>query len=93
MGGTLGVTLMGVIVNQSLPRAARTTGLTIHQLHGAIRVALASSLESAFLAATIISALVLPIVLVGVRDVRLRRGFEDAEPVVSAAATPPARAE
>jgi len=48
----------------------------------------------AFFAGLCVSALVLPIVLVGVRDVRLRRGFEDVIVEIAApAAAPPTRAD
>ncbi len=41
-----------------------------------------------------VSALVLPIVLAWVKDVRLRRGFEDVtEEIAAPAAAPPTRAE
>jgi EmrB/QacA subfamily drug resistance transporter len=95
MGGTLGVTLMGVIVNQRLPAGARASGVALHRLHGPLRVALAHALRPAFFAAMIVSALVLPIVLIGVKEVRLRRGFEDAagEPLAAAAGAPPSRGE
>jgi predicted MFS family arabinose efflux permease len=94
MGGTLGVTLMGVIVNQGLPSQAAGGGLTLHRLHGVVRLSLAHALRPAFFAGMCVSALVLPIVLVGVRDVRLLRGFEDVtEEVAGPAAAPPSRAE
>ena len=100
MGATLGVTLMGVIVNQGLPRGVSTKGVTVHRLHGTLRVGLAHALRPAFFAGMVVSALVLPIVLVGIRDVRLRHGFEDvvvgdesSPQPATAAAAPPARAE
>jgi EmrB/QacA subfamily drug resistance transporter len=94
IGGTLGVTIMGVIVNQGLPARASGNGFVVHRLQGAARVALAHALKPAFLAATCIAALVLPIVLAGVRDVRLRRGFDDVtEEIAGPAAAPPTRAE
>jgi EmrB/QacA subfamily drug resistance transporter len=94
IGGTLGVTLMGVIVNQGLPKGVAGNGVVLHRLHGALRVGLAHALRPAFFAGMCVSALVLPIVLVGVRDVRLRRGFDDVvEEVAGPAAAPPAKAE
>jgi hypothetical protein len=86
---------MGVIVNQGLPQRSPAAGLALHRLHGATRVALAHALRPAFFAATCVSALVLPIVLAGVREVRLRRGFEEdiVEEISGPAAAPPARAE
>ena len=95
MGGTLGVTLMGVIVNQRLPAGARASGVAFHRLHGPLRIALAHTLRPAFFAGMIVSALVLPVVLAGIKEVRLRRGFDDAagEPVAAAAGAPPSRGE
>ena len=78
IGATLGVTLMGVIVNQGLPPAARGgEGVAFHRLPQPLRVALADALHPAFLAAACVSALVWVVVLVGVKQVPLRRGFED----------------
>jgi MFS family permease len=94
IGGTLGVTIMGVIVNQGLPPGAGRGAFVVHRLHGPARATLAHALQPAFFAAMCISALVLPVVLVGVKDVRLRRGFDDVtEEVAGPAAAPPARAE
>jgi hypothetical protein len=94
MGGTLGVTIMGVIVNQHLPARASQGGFVVHRLEGAARVALANALKPAFFAATCASALVFPIVLVGIKDVRLRRGFDEpTEEIAAPAAAPPTRAE
>jgi EmrB/QacA subfamily drug resistance transporter len=94
IGGTLGVTIMGVIVNQGLPARAGSSGFVVHRLHGAARVTLAHALRPAFFAGMCVSALVLPIVLAGVKDVRLRSGFEDVtEEVAGPAAAPPTRAE
>ena len=49
---TLGVTLMGVIVNQGLPPGAKLEGATIHRLPPSGREALASALHPAFLLAS-----------------------------------------
>jgi EmrB/QacA subfamily drug resistance transporter len=94
IGGTLGVTIMGVIVNQNLPPRVGNGGFVVHRLHGAARVALAHALRPAFFAGMCVSALVLPIVLGGVKDVQLRRGFEDVtEEIAGPAAAPPTHAE
>jgi EmrB/QacA subfamily drug resistance transporter len=94
IGGTLGVTIMGVIVNQGLPAHLGSKGLVVHRLHGAARATLAHALRPAFFAGMCVSALVLPIVLAGVKDVKLRRGFEDrTEEIAGPAAAPPTRAE
>ncbi len=94
IGGTLGVTIMGVIVNHGLPARASGNGFVVHRLQGVARVALANALRPAFFAAMCVSALVLPIVLTGIRDVRLRSGFDDVtEEIAGPAAAPPTRAE
>ena len=91
IGGTLGVTLMGVIVNQNLPRAAQ--GAVIHRLHGPVRAGLAHALRPAFFAAMCVSALVFPIAFAGVRDIRLRHGLDEPADMTAPAAAPPSRAE
>jgi EmrB/QacA subfamily drug resistance transporter len=82
IGATLGVALMGVIVNQGLPAQARN-GTVVHRLPAALRPDLAAAIRPAFLAATGLCVLVLVLVAVGIREVPLRRGFEDVgEPEV-----------
>src|SRR5437667_10384251 len=49
IGATLGVTLMGVIVNQQLPASVQGEGTVIHRLPAAGRLALANALQPAFL--------------------------------------------
>jgi predicted MFS family arabinose efflux permease len=80
IGATLGVTLMGVIVNQRLPAGADLEGTTIHRLPLAGREALANALHPAFLLAAVLCAGVFVISLLWVREVPLRSGVED-EPV------------
>jgi EmrB/QacA subfamily drug resistance transporter len=77
IGATLGVTLMGVIVNQRLPASVRAQGAAIHRLSPAGRGALAHALHPAFLAAAIVCALVLLISVLWVREVPLRAGVEE----------------
>jgi hypothetical protein len=80
IGATLGVTVMGVIVNQGLPRSlqGRTDGVAVHRLPPNLRDDLARALHPAFLAAAGVSLLVWVIALVGVKEVPLRRSFEDS---------------
>jgi EmrB/QacA subfamily drug resistance transporter len=78
IGATLGVTLMGVIVNQRLPAGSRLSSQAVHRLPPHLRVELSDALQPAFLAAAGICALVLVIVLVTIRDVSLREGFDEA---------------
>ncbi len=79
IGATIGVTIMGVIVNQGLPAAARNgnEGLGVHRLPPALRTALANALHPAFLAAACVSAIVFVIVIVFVQEVPLRRSLEE----------------
>ena len=76
IGATLGVTLMGVIVNQGLPRSARGETV-VHRLPPAAREQLASALHPAFLAAACVAFLVLVVAAAGVEEVPLRTGFEE----------------
>jgi EmrB/QacA subfamily drug resistance transporter len=79
MGATMGVALMGVIVNAGLPaRATAGQGIAIHRLPLGLREALASALKPAFLAATIVSALVWPTAAAYVKEVALNRSIEGA---------------
>ena len=87
IGATLGVTLMGVIVNQGLPAAARD-GTVVHRLPPPLRVDLANALQPAFFAAFCICALVLVLVAVGMRETPLRKGFEETELAVPEPRTP-----
>jgi EmrB/QacA subfamily drug resistance transporter len=74
IGATLGVTLMGVIVNQRLPANVRAEGAVIHRLPPAGRAALANALHPAFFAVVVVCGLVFLISLLWVREVPLRRG-------------------
>jgi MFS family permease len=76
IGATLGVTLMGVIVNQRLPASVRGEGTVIHRLPLAGRVALANALHPAFLLAAVLCGLVFLVSLLWVREVPLRKGLE-----------------
>jgi prolipoprotein diacylglyceryltransferase len=87
IGSTLGVTLMGVIVNQQLPANVQGEATIIHRLPLAGRVALAHALHPAFLAGAGLCVLVFVISLLWVREVPLRRGVED-EPVYGDEASP-----
>jgi EmrB/QacA subfamily drug resistance transporter len=88
IGATLGVTLMGVIVNQRLPAGADLEGSTIHRLPLAGREALANALHPAFLLAALLCAAVFVISLLWVREVPLRPGLEDTPPAVGDETSP-----
>jgi EmrB/QacA subfamily drug resistance transporter len=81
IGATLGLTLMGVIVNQRLSAGVRGQGTAIHRLPQAGRIALAHALHPAFLAAAVLCALVFVVSLIWVREVPLRKGVDEEVPV------------
>jgi EmrB/QacA subfamily drug resistance transporter len=83
IGTTLGVTLMGVIVNQGLPPGVRLEGETVQGLSPALRADLADALQPAFLAAAAVCLVLLAVVVFGIREVPLRR--EVGETVTPAA--------
>jgi EmrB/QacA subfamily drug resistance transporter len=76
IGATLGVTLMGVIVNQNLPPGVSASGVAIHRLPEAGRVALANALRPAFLCAFFLCVAVFVISLLWVREAPLRTELE-----------------
>ena len=88
IGTTLGVTLMGVIVNQGLPAGVQLEGEAVHQLSPALRGELADALQPAFLAAAFVCVVLLAVVVRWLHEVPLRRGFEEAAPVEDAAPSP-----
>jgi EmrB/QacA subfamily drug resistance transporter len=77
IGATLGVTLLGVIVNQNLPPSVSTSSVAIHRLPAAGRLALSNALRPAFLAAFFLCAAVFVISLLWVREAPLRTELED----------------
>jgi len=88
MGATIGVTLMGVIVNSGLPRGATTAGTQIHLLPAAVRASFALALRHAFFAAACVSALVWVVAVLWVKEVPLRRSVDEVAAVEAAAGTP-----
>jgi EmrB/QacA subfamily drug resistance transporter len=77
IGSTLGVTLMGVLVNQRLPANLRAEGTAVHRLPAVGRAALANALQPAFLSGAVLCGIVFLVSLLWIREVPLRRGFED----------------
>jgi EmrB/QacA subfamily drug resistance transporter len=89
MGATIGVTVMGAIVNHGLPPGVDgTEGLGIHRLPPAAREDLANALRPAFFVATCVSALVFLIAVRWVKEQRLRRSLDEVAVVDAAAGTP-----
>jgi EmrB/QacA subfamily drug resistance transporter len=92
IGATVGVTAMGVIVNQGLSSQNEIDRLTVDRLAPSLREDLASAMQPAFLAASALCVLVLVIVALWLREVPLRRDFEE-EPAAGVAAAPPVGAQ
>jgi MFS family permease len=89
MGATIGVTMMGVIVNHGLPAAAaRDQAGPVHRLPPALRDSLAAALRPAFLAAVVVSLLAWVIAVLLVKEVPLRRSVDTLTVTEAAAATP-----
>jgi EmrB/QacA subfamily drug resistance transporter len=78
IGATIGVTVIGVIVNHGLPAEAHGGEGLAHRLPPRLRVALADALHPAFLAAAIVSAIVWVIAVLWVKEVPLQAEFDDA---------------
>jgi MFS family permease len=94
MGATIGVAVMGAIVNHGLPPAARSGGgeTAIHRLPPALRTALAHALHPAFLAAAIVAVLVWVVAVLWVKEVRLRESLDETSATEAAAGAPAAPA-
>jgi EmrB/QacA subfamily drug resistance transporter len=90
MGATLGVTVMGVLVNHGLPRgvAAGDEGAEVHRLPPALRSGLAGAIHPAFLVAACIAAAAWVISVLFVKEQSLRRSLDEVAAVDAAAGTP-----
>ena len=89
IGATLGVTLMGVVINHGLPSGTAVEEASVRRLPPNLREALAEAMQPAFLSAAVLAAAIFVIVLLGLREVPLREGFEeDAAAAVPEAKTP-----
>jgi predicted MFS family arabinose efflux permease len=90
IGATVGVTVMGVIVNSGLPPAAAAAGegVSIHRLPEAVRGSLADAITPAFFAATCMALAVWAIAVLFVKEVPLRQTVDEVTP--TAAMTPEA---
>ena len=94
MGATIGVTIIGAIVNHGLPASARGSDATpVHRLPPALRHTLAAALHPAFLAAAVVAALVWVIAVLGVKEVELRQSVDEVAAGEASAGSPPATAE
>ena len=80
IGATIGVTVMGAIVNQGLPPSVRAEGVAVHRLRAAARAQLSSALHPAFLAAAAVCVLAFVLAFVGIKERPLRRGCRGPVP-------------
>ena len=81
IGGTLGVTIMGVIVSQGLPPGRDLRAPQVDRLPPLLRARLADAMQPAFLASAVICVVALAVVLVFLKEVPLRRELD--EPVTA----------
>jgi len=89
MGATVGVTIMGAIVNHGLPPGVGgSEGIGLHRLPPAARETLANALHPAFGLAAAVSAVVWLIAVLWVKEQPLRRSLDEVAAVDAAAATP-----
>ena len=89
IGGTIGVTVMGVIVSQGLPPARAGRAPIPDRLPPVLRERLADALHPAFLTAAGCAAALVAVVLVGIREVPLRRSLDEPLPAAAALGSEP----
>jgi predicted MFS family arabinose efflux permease len=97
MGATLGVTMVGVIVNARLPAGVQVGGEggAIHRLPATARSGLAHAIQPAFLVAACLGATVWIIAVLFVKEQALRRSLDEpatVDALDAAAGTPAAPA-
>jgi EmrB/QacA subfamily drug resistance transporter len=89
IGSTLGVTLMGVVINHGLPSGTDVEQAAVRRLPPNLREALAEAMQPAFMSAAAIAAIIFLVVFFGLRAVPLREGFEeDPAAVIAETKTP-----
>jgi predicted MFS family arabinose efflux permease len=90
MGATLGVTVMGVLVNHGLPPgvAGGSEATQVHRLPPRLREGLAAAIHPAFLVAACIAAAVWVIAVLFVKEQALRRSLDEVAAADAAAGTP-----
>jgi EmrB/QacA subfamily drug resistance transporter len=89
MGATIGVTVMGAIVNHGLPSGlGGSQGIGIHRLPPAARQALADALRPAFLVAACVASCVWLIAVLWVKEQPLRQSLDDISVIEAGAGTP-----
>jgi len=93
MGATIGVTVIGAIVNHGLPPGlSGTEGVGIHRLPQSGRAALANAIHPGFLVSAAVALVVWVIAVLWVKEQHLRRSLDEVS-AADAAAGAPATAE
>jgi len=89
MGATIGVTVMGAIVNHGLPSGlGGSQGIGIHRLPPAARQALAAALHPAFLVTSCVALVVWLIAVLWVKEQPLRRSLDEISAIEADAGAP-----
>jgi EmrB/QacA subfamily drug resistance transporter len=89
MGATIGVTVMGAIVNHGLPSGlGGSAGIGIHRLPPAARQALAAALHPAFLVTACVALVVWLIAVLWVKEQPLRRSLDEISVIEADAGAP-----
>jgi EmrB/QacA subfamily drug resistance transporter len=89
MGATLGVTIMGAIVNHGLPPGVGEGELaSVHRLPERARAGLAHAIQPAFAVAACVSTLVFVVAVRWVKEQPLRRTLDEVSAADAAAGTP-----
>jgi EmrB/QacA subfamily drug resistance transporter len=89
MGATIGVTVMGAIINHGLPAGVTgRKGVGIHRLPRAAREGLAAAIRPAFLVAACVAAAVWLIAVLWVKEQPLRRSLDEISVIEADAGAP-----
>jgi EmrB/QacA subfamily drug resistance transporter len=89
MGATIGVTVMGAIVNHGLPAGVGgSEDVGLHKLPKAARAGLAAAIHPAFLVTACVSAVVWLVAVIWVKEQPLRRTLDEVSAVDAAAGAP-----
>jgi MFS family permease len=89
IGATIGVTVLGAIINSGLPSGlGGSEGIGIHRLPLRAREELAAALKPAFLVSACIAVVVWFVAVLWVKEQPLRRSLDEVSAVDAAAGTP-----
>jgi hypothetical protein len=77
IGATIGVTLMGVVINYGLPSGTVVEEASVRRLPPNLREALAEAMQPAFIAAAGVAVVIFVIVAIWLKEVPLRKEFDE----------------